>query len=143
MIAGAYTRSRLPLSPLFSPYPFCHLTRVLPKKAYCGRRPHSLHKKLTLASSLIRPTSDVWHSWDLTLLVPRTHPLTYLYMFRTNVLDLTRDNRISFLSSRSYRLVFRLPGHFFVIVNRRSQSMLLLPVDTHSRRIRPPDRPTV
>jgi len=46
-------------APSLSPYPFCHLTRVFPKKAYCGRRPHSFHKRLKLASSLFRPTSDV------------------------------------------------------------------------------------
>ena len=75
-------------------------------------------------------------------LIPRSHPLTFLHMFRTNVLDLTRDNHASipFPSSRSYRLVFVCLVNLFVIVNRRSQSMLPLLVDTTADAF---DRPTV
>ena len=96
------------------------------------------------SSSRLLSSADVRCLTPLGPLTPRSHPLTFLYMFRTNVLDLTRDNRasipdLSFLSS-----CFRLPGPiFFVIVNRRSQPMLLLLVDTHSRLIRPTARLSV
>jgi len=76
--------------------------------------------------------------YNLTLLLPCTHPLTHLYLFRSNVLDLARDNRISILVLVLI-VLFSFARSFFVILNRISpQSMLLLLVDTHSRHLRPP-----
>lgn len=122
-----------------SPYPFRYLTCPSQESLLWQVSPFLPQKAQTRVFSL---PPDVRCLTVLGPLIPRSHPLTFLYMFRTNVLDLTRDNRASipFLSCRSYRLVFVCLVNLFVIVNRRSQSMLLLLVDTTADAF---DRPTV
>ena len=132
MIAGTYTRSRL--HPLFH-----HILSVtshvsFPRKLIVAGVPipSTNGSSSHLLSSARRPMSDAG-------ICPSTHLLTYHYMFRTNLLDLTRDNRISISEFSFLSSCFRM----FVIVNQRRQTMLLLLVDTRSRRIRPPDRLSV
>lgn len=56
---------------------------------------------------------DVRCLWNLTLLLPRTHPLTFLCMFRNNVLDLTRDNHLFPFALLDLIVLFSSAGPFF------------------------------
>ena len=95
------------------------------------------------SSSRLLSSADVRCLTPLGPLTPRSHPLTFLYMFRTNVLDLTRDNRasipdLSFLSS-----CFRLPGPIFFCYCEPKIATYVTITCRHSQQTHSTDRPPV